>query len=212
MRRFFIIFAAAIITINATAEEITDTRLFELKGKVKSVVLYYPLDCSKDGIQSANNEPSMKMALYFDNNGWLKKANNENNVAFEIVRNPTGKITHLEIDCENSDGTRNENGVSYFYKWNTSGYPISVSCDNCIYNCVSSIIYDKSRNVIATITNCSNMHGATQEVDSYNIIQVDEHLNWIKRVRVVNTKYTDDIEPNSNIFFLLEKRKIDYYE
>ncbi len=188
--------------------ESPDLHFLELKGNVKSVIYYETSDVNSSGKKTRKSQRCELETYNLSEDGKITTINygaDHGAVAIRITRNKKGQIETISEVALEADG-----GDTKKYTWNTNGYPLSEEYTlSCGEGWTCNILYNDSNEIIG-----KNYYEYWEEEclrewsESYTIMQVDAHGNWIKRLcetsgRGINGYY---------VKYSLEERVIAYYE
>lgn len=193
----------ALCFVSCKKTESPDLHLLELKGKVQSVTYYATYGVNSKGKKTRQSRRGELETYNLNEKGQITTINygaDHGAVSIRIARNKKGQIETISVENLECDG-----GNTKKYTWNANGYPINeeyIMIGDLGYTC--NILYNDSNEIIG-----KNYYEYWEEEcvrewsESYTVMEVDEHGNWIKRLcRSIgnNTKYS------------IEERIITYYE
>lgn len=189
-----------------------DTQLFELFGKVKSVVIKEYYGAEEDG-SIPEDEFTNTDYLYFKPSGELDMTKD---IQWQlpdpkIKRNDKGQIVHVSWYVSEFDYNVTED-----YEYDKSGMVQKVDNHGVESDCTKTYTYDDDGYHVSAIEESSGEGSAFMTTISYKIMKKDDNNNWTHRLVKYHEKskpydspgdYTDEMT-----YYQVETRKIEYYK
>ena len=202
MKKIFLftsIMLVALCFIGCGKSESFDLRLFELKGNVESVKVYYTSSVTSAGKKTRYSSQSDGPVYSFDKKGKIISGY-EHDTEFIFSRNKDGYIDTIYLPCD-GDGF-----YSKVYTWK-EGLPIIEEFSNIAGYSSITLIYDvvDSCTISKRIEERYGEEGEEWQVrHTYKILNKDANDNWTKRVHLRDDEMWGKI-------YTLEERVITYY-